>query len=50
MGQPALEIERKKEAMRLDESGYVDRLSVTVIEIDSSEVDPLGGHVMTDAA
>ena len=50
MGQPAVEIEGKKQAVRLDESGYVDRLAVTVIEIDRGEIDPLGGHGMTDAA
>jgi hypothetical protein len=50
MGQLALEIEGKKQAVRLDESGYVDWLAVTVIEIDRGEIDPFRGHDMTDAA
>lgn len=34
MGQTTLKVQREKQAVRLDEAGNVNRLLVTVVEID----------------
>jgi hypothetical protein len=50
MSYPTVKIEGEQQAVRLDETGNVDRLAVTVVEVNGGEVDSLGGHCMTDAA
>ena len=49
MRQPTLEVQREQQPVRLDVAWDVDRLTVTVVEVNRREVDAFRGHCLTDA-
>ena len=50
VGQSSMKVECEKVTVGLDVPRDVDRLAVTVFEVDCCEVDARAGHCMTDAA